>query len=332
MPPSFSLPTSTKVVPSGPAPRAGAEAAVRLGVLLTDRLERGLVAASPRSYRWAFRTVAAVLVAFFGLIVARGPVLQLRYGHDDTGFLSFAWRIRNGIFPNADYHIALGLLHGWVHAAGMWLLGPTGAVLPFCNGVVGVGVGWLAWTVAARRLSAVPAAIFAFTQAVVALSPHLMRFEWYASTYDCYYNRQCFAILSVVMLGAFLPLIEPQDPRTRRWDDRALGALVGALFFLKINFFLAAAGFCVLGALPARQPRRLASWNLLAALAVTILLCLPLIRFDVPAMFADLRFAARIKAGSPENALTVAKISSWLWDAHFEITLLAGAQVAARRR
>lgn len=328
MQPDVTCPPHTETLPQSPATGRSVRRDELAGRFIAW-LQRTLSAGHPAVYRKVFRGLAAVLAALFVYLAAHGPVLQLYYGHDNMGFLSFAWRIRNGIWPNADYHIPLGPLNTWIHAAGMWLLGPTAEVLPFCNALVGVGIGLLAWTVAARRLPAVLAGGFAFTQAIVAMSPHLMRFDWFASTYDCYYNRQCFAFLTTLMLVVFLPPGRADD-RAQRRDDRTLGGMLGVLLFLKITFFMAGAGFCVLAFLSAKRPRRLVSWHLLAAFSVTVLLCLPMIRFDVLAMIADLRLAARARSANPEAGVTAIKALYWLWDGWFPFILLGAAQAALR--
>ena len=185
------------------APLPAEPAPARPGERFAAFVERTLSARRRRDYRRVFWSLAVVVLAFFALVVAHGPCLQVTYGHDDIGFLAAAWKVRCGIWPHADYHSALGALNPWIHAAGMWLLGPTATVIPFCNALVAVGLGSLAWTVASRRLPALPAGIFAFTQTVVAMTPHLLRFEWFDATYDGYYNRQCYALVSTLLLLAF---------------------------------------------------------------------------------------------------------------------------------
>lgn len=328
MPTDLPLPVSLEVAAPQPLRLRADPVAASPGATFAAGLDRFLTAASRRSYRWAFGTLATVLLTLFALIVAHGPVLQLYYGHDDMGMLAFAWKIHNGIFPCADYHIALGPLNTWIHAAGMWLLGPTASVLPFCNGLVAVGLGCLAWSVARRRLPAFLAGAFAFTTAVVAMSPHLMRFDWYASTYDCYYNRQGFAVMMVVMLTVFLPPIRSDDRRAESRDDWMLGMIFGALLFMKITYFMAAGGLFALACLTARQPRRLLSYRLFVAFAATFVLCLPMIRFDLSAMIGDLAMAAQARSANPAARLTSEMITDWLTDAWSEIVLLAVAQGA----
>ena len=292
----------------------------------TARLARVLAADGSSDYRWAFSAFAAVVVLFSVLVVLQGPCLQLLYGHDDIIFLSAAWKVRNGLLPHADYHSAIGALYPWIHAAGLWLLGPTASVLPFCSAAVAVVLGLLAWSVAARRLPAWLAAGFAATQFVVAITPHLLRHDWYAATYDGYYNRQAYALVDTLLLLLFLPRREA-DRRAVRRDDFLAGAILGILLFAKVSYFLAGVGLCGLAlALVQRSWKRL-PWELAAGFGVVFLLCLPLIRFDLAAMFDDLRTAALVRReAEPDLAFTPGRYLGCALDAWVETTLLAVLQ------
>lgn len=265
-------------------------------------LARVLTADGPADYRWAFYPFAGVLVVFFALVAWQGPCLQIYYGHDNIGFLASAWKVYNGVLPHADYHSALGALNPWIFAAGMWLLGPTASVLSFCTASVAAALGLLAWTVAARRLPAALAAIFAATQFVLALSPHLLRFEWYGVTYDGYYNRQGYALLDTLLLLLFLPRYRETNARAQRRDGLLAGAIVGTLLFLKISYFTVAVGLCGLSFVVFRRSGKRVPWEPALGFGVVFLLCLPLIRFDLPAMLADLRMAAAVRPAAEDFA------------------------------
>lgn len=294
---------------------------------------RWLLTTQPRAYRLTSYVVVAVLVALFVLLASQGTSLQVVYGHDMPGFLESAWRVRNGVLPHADYHSAIGALNPWILAAGMWTLGPTAAVLPFCITLVGVILGLLAWSVASRRLPAVPAAIFALTQAVVAMATAPLRCLWYDQGYASYYNRQSYALLSILLLGLFLPSRQSADPaKAARRDGWTLGGILGVLFFLKISYFVAGGALCAVAFLFGRRLSRPLLTGVLLGFGLVAAACLPLIRFDVLAMLRDLRLAS---AARSENIYFPISFGSWLanlptlW---IEAALLATAQMLLRPR
>ena len=292
-------------------------------------LARLLGAARTGDYRRGMYVFTAFLAVVALLLNLRGPCLQLAFGHDSIGFLNSAWKVRCGVFPHADYHSALGALNPWMLAAGMWVLGPTAEVLPLCYTVFGVVLGWLAYVVARPRLPAVPTVLFAATQTVVAISPHLLRFKWTAATYDGCYNRQGYALVSILLLLLFLPT-RPGQARRESWEGRIAGAILGVLLFLKISYFMAGGGLCVLACLCARRWSRAWCGNLLAAGLVVAAACLPLIRFDVLALWRDLHLAALVRLDNPEETSSVGRYLGWMQDAWVEMALLAIMQLLLR--
>ena len=274
-----------------------------------------------RDYRFGFYALALCLAALVLLLNLRGPCLQTHTGHDSIGFLNGAWKVRCGVLPHADYRSALGALNPSLLAAGMWVLGPTDAVLPFCISLVAVAVGVLSFVVARPRLPALPALAFALTQTVVAGAPHLLRYPWDAATYDGYYNRQGYALLSVLLLLLLLPPGSGPARRERR-DGLLAGGLLGVLLFLKISYFMAGGGLCALAFLFVRRSNLFWCVHVLAGWTVVFVACLPLIRFDVLALWHDLRMAAEVRAENRELAGQLGHFLAWRSNGWVEISLL----------
>lgn len=280
-----------------------------------------MTAGSERDYRFAFYTLAVVLAALALLLNWQGPCFETNWGHDTIGFLNGAWKVRNGILPHTDYHSALGALNPWLLAAGMWLLGPTSAVVPFCVSLVAVGAGVLAFVVARSRLPAWPALAFALTQTLVASSPHLLRYTWDTATYACYYNRQGYALLSALMLLLFLPPRAGLAHHERR-EGLLVGGLLGFFLFLKVSYFMAAGGLCALAFLFARRSSLAWCVHVLVGFVAVAAACLPLIRFDVLALWRDLHLAAQVRAENPELAEQMTHVLGWKANGWFEISLI----------
>lgn len=286
-------------------------------------------AAQPTHYRHGFYTLALVLTTLFLAVILHGPCLQVVYGHDAIVFLNGAWKVRCGIWPNAGYASALGALNPWLYAAGMFVLGPTAAVLPICNVTVAVGLGLLAWTVARCRLPALPALFFALTQTLVAAAAHLLRYDYFAATYDGYYNRQGYALASILLLLLFLPREQEEDgERGQGADGRLAGAILGVMLFSKISYFMAGVGLCAVAALSQRPFSQVRWGNTLAAFGIVFIACLPLIGFDLPGMLRDLRMAAGARRGDPASDLTFPRFFEGLTFLWVEIGLLATAHLA----
>lgn len=290
-----------------------------------------LTASAATDYHRAFYTTLLVLAGLFALVCAHGPCLQLAWSHDDIVFLDNAWKVRQGVLPHADFPSGLGALPSWIFAVGLILLGPTAAVLPVCDAAVAFGVGLLGWSVARRRLPAWPASFFALTQALLAVTPHLLRDTWLAATYAGNYNRQGYALLSILLLAMFLPETGDDRARDDRRTGRVAGALLGVLFFLKISYCLAGVGLCAVAMPCARRGTWTLGKNLAAASAVVFLLGLPLLRFDLPALLRDLHMASAARAGgAPGAVFTLGRfLSEWpaMW---VESTLLAAMQLTLR--
>ena len=300
-----------------------------------EQVERGrgwfwiLSALGGSNYRQVFYVTLGTLLGLFLLVSTHGPCLQLSWAHDDIVYLDNGWKVRNGLLPHVDFPCALGALYVWVIAAGMWLLGPTADVLPFCNAAVALVIGLTAWMVASRRLPAWPAAIFALTQALVAVAPHLLRDTWLAVTYAGYYNRQGYALVSILMLALFAPELGGNRSLDARRTGRLVGALLAVLFFLKISYFLVGLGLCATAFVCARRWSWELGKNLLGAFTLFGAVCLPLIGFNLVALLRDLHMAsAARRAAVPGAAFSLQRFlgegpSLWV-----ETTLLVALQVA----
>ena len=333
---SVSTPCEVDALPGPDAAPSGGVA--RLVVGLPARAERGpgtpgvlssfLTADGPGAYRWAFYGFAAVAVTIFLVLASQGPVLQLAFGHDSIAFLNIAWRVHGGQLPNVDFPLALGALNPWLYAAGMRLLGPTAAVIPFCNAACALVTGLLAWVVAKPRLPAFGAAFFAFTQTVVAAAPHEMRWEWTSASYTCCYNRLGSALVATLLLLFLLPTRRAMTRRDACRDGGIAGVILGALLFWKISYFAVGGGLVVLPVLCGHRFPRELWWSLLAGFGAAMLGCLPLIGFDVAAMLRDLHLPVLARAANPNASFTPAHLLAWLPDAWMEIALLAVLQGA----
>ena len=217
------------------------------------------------------------------------------------------------------------------YALGMFILGPTAAVLPFCAVCAGIVFALLGWLVARSRLPALPAYLFAITQALVAASPNILNWDYFTTTYDGYYNRQGYALISILLLLLFLPRrFDSRPKRADSVDGSIAGAIVGVLLFLKITYCMSAFGLCAIAfALQRRHSRALWSHAALG-FAIVFLACLPLFHFDLPAMLRDLRMAAGARTGDPTAAFTLTHLFASLPLSWVQIALLAAVQLALR--
>ena len=109
-------------------------------------------------------------------------------------------------------------------------------------------------------------------------------------------------------------------------DGGIAGAVLGVLLFLKISYFLVGGGLCALSILGGHRFPRVFWGSLLAGLGVVVAGCLPLIGFDVAAMWGDLHLAAQARLVNPTAAFTLAHFLVWLPDAWIEVALLATLQ------
>lgn len=255
---------------------------------------------APRAYRIAGLAVALIVGACVALLAVTGASHQVEMPWDSTSLLDIAWRINSGELPHIDFPSHLGSLHPLLLAGMMKLAGPTADVLAYVPAVVAPFLAWAAWFIARRRLPAVPAAAFTLLVALLPMGTFWLSGGHHAQSYAMQYNREGWAIISIIALQHLLdPLsIAAGNKRSDLLDEMIGGGLLGLLVFHKINYLVVAGGIVAAGVFVRSQPfRRLPP--LLGGMVLAMLPMLALLHFRLDLVLGD--FAKLFSVERPQQ-------------------------------
>lgn len=216
-----------------------------------------------------------MLVVLAGLPAAAGMWLLLSPGRlmsramtwDLLFIFSGAWHLHYGDIAHVDFHEPLAALNFLLPLAGFALFGVTPyaflASVAAVAALLFVVACWAAW----RRLPLAPAAVFVTFTVLLALMPATVGDNLSAFSFAMSYNRYGWSALAVLTLILFAP---PRNGRAGDGLDVAVSAaLIVAMFYLKVTYFLAGLAALALALLVCTHVRRLwRAWLAVGALVV----------------------------------------------------------------
>jgi hypothetical protein len=246
---------------------------------------------------FAFLALLAALSLWLGALPARVYCL------DPYVFYDVAWRMLHGQLVHHDIYSPLGPVAYLPHCIGLRLQGHDG----FSLGRLSVSLPFLIpGILLAARLRPAAGIPISFLLPLLALAPYPLGFSSEQSGQPMFYNRLAYLILITILLAVL--------DESRKWHAYA-GAALAVLLFLKVSYFLVALALIVLARPKSRH------WP--AAFAVAFLSLSPLIGFDYPSWFHDLRMAAQVKTAGireqplilalPDAALSLATLLAVAW-------------------
>lgn len=214
-------------------------------------------------------TILAVAV-LSGLTWRNGAVPQVANLNDTVAFLDGVWRIYHGQRAHVDFHNLVGVIPFALGAAAMRLTGPTAVAIAVELAALQVVTATLMWGVARTRVPALIAGALAVWTALLVGSPHVLGTPSNQVTFGMFYNRLGWA----VALAAWLAVLVPRrDGREAGWERGLVGALVGCLFLIKVNYFVVTVLVVLLGwGVRDRRWRGMAGLGLTAALTAWLIL------------------------------------------------------------
>ncbi|MCC6717355.1 MAG: hypothetical protein IT555_05680 [Acetobacteraceae bacterium] len=185
--------------------------------------------------------LAGVVLAFSGwLLLSPGVVVSRLMTWDLLFILEGAWRLHVGQVAHGDFHDPLGSLAFRPTELGMRIVGPSVLALIVGKLIVAGAVFVVAVAACARRLPLLPALIFVLFVCGLTLVPTNVGSLIDHFAFAMSYNATGWAGLCVLALILFLP---PRRVGGGDWADLAIGlALIVALYYLKITYFIAAVG------------------------------------------------------------------------------------------
>jgi hypothetical protein len=211
---------------------------------------------------WLAVLTFALLALLIGLLVSPQRSFVALYVNDLMVFYDGAHRILSGQIPNRDFHTPLGLLAYLLPAFGLWLGGSLGAMAPLATALFAVMLAGPLFYVSATRLPVPFAALFVPYVAILVIAPINPGGSWLEPTFAMFYNRFCWAALSVLFTLA-LPRIRPVAGGAAL-DAACAAWLAVILFYLKLSYAAVGAAFLV-GLLVLPSCRRFAALALVGA-------------------------------------------------------------------
>ena len=288
---------------------------------------RRLIAAAARDVP-ASPTLVLILAALPVLaaawaVLSPSAMLSKVMAQDLLFNLSGAWHIFFGHVPHVDFHDPSGRLSFILTAFGFVLLGPGPSAFLVNVAIMTVAMFTASWLAAVRRLPLLAAVVFVICTSLLALMPANVGERPDQYTFAMSYNRYGWSAYSILALILFVP---PRPGQTRLAIDITIaGALLAAMFYLKITYF--AAGLATVGFAILFHPHVGRHWR--AWLAVSALLVLNALAPHNQAYLADIlswmasgavrtspamhfkNFVAAIGEYGPYLAAVV--VALWMW-------------------
>ena len=183
--------------------------------------------------------ISGLLLVFSGwLLAAPGRVVSGTMTWDLFFNLSGAWYLHNGQVAHVDYHDPVGSLYFWLTQLGFLITGPSIFAVVIGQFIITAGLFVAAVLACVRRLPLLASVVFVLFACLLVLIPTNIGDLMDDFTVAMSYNAYGWSALCILSLILFLP---PRRPQETAWIDMAVAAaLIAALYYLKITYFLAA--------------------------------------------------------------------------------------------
>lgn len=240
------------------------------------------------------RALLAVIILGLCLVRAYVGMWGSRiYTQDAFSILDGAWRVMNGQRPHVDFYTGLGPLTYLMTAAGVVIAGGNAAGLAYGQAIFGCLAGLWGYWLCDRRLRSLATILVCTMVVLLAIVPTTVGDSAQGITPATTYNRCGYALVALLMIEA-VAARRPERGRAELWGGASTGLVLGALLFLKISFFMGA-GFLLMVLMPLRKQARERWLGIGGAFALTVLAFAWYLRFDLAAVFIDLRTVAHTK-------------------------------------
>ena len=191
--------------------------------------------------------LAVLLAAPVPIAMALVPAAVVNFAqHDFFIPLDAGWRTLQGQWPHTDFYTPLGLSYFWMHGAAAWLWGLNARLVIRATLVVLPLALVPALILSARRLGAFATILLMMVLAILITSPTFVDGPEQRVADLADYNGVGNALSAVVCLWALCP------PRTssRAWgviETLLMSLVLLFLLYLKVTFFVLAAGTMAIG-------------------------------------------------------------------------------------
>ena len=238
---------------------------------------------------------ALVAILILGLCFTRAYVglWGMRvYTHDAFLLLDGAWRILNGQRPHIDFYTGLGPVSYLITAGGVVIAAGNAVGLAYGQALFGCLAGLWAYRLSDQRLRGLATIVMSTIVVLTVVVPTTIGDASTWITPGMIYNRFGYALVALLMIES--AAAGRPERQGECWGGLSTGLALGLLLFLKINYFLAAV-FLLVTLVPLKEQTRERWYGIGAAFGVTVLAFAWYLRFDLTAVYYDLRTVAHAK-------------------------------------
>jgi hypothetical protein len=211
---------------------------------------------------------AAAVVLLGAYVLAVGPS-HIMAPWDVFILMDGGWRVFSGQVAHTDFHNPIGVLTYALIALGMDLNGPSLQAQALGSLVLMAILAPWAIAIGYRRLSPAVAFLLTIFVALLVVANRPLGYDPAVTSYAMVYNRYGWALLALLMAQLFVQ-VDDKDRLSRLFDPCSVGALLGLIFFCKINFFVVGCGALALALILRRDLRHWLALTALAFLAVCL--------------------------------------------------------------
>lgn len=215
------------------------------------------------------------------------------YTQDAFAMLDGGWRVISGQRPHVDFYSGLGPVSYLMAAAGMVIANGNSAGLAYGQALFGCLAGLWCYLLCRWRVRDVAAILACVVVVLMAIVPTVMGDSPSSTNPGTTYNRYGYALVALLLIEGAAGC-EPNGRKRETWGGISTGLVLGILLFLKISFFMAAAGLMI--ALAPLRKQSIDRWRGIAiAFGLSVLSFAGYLKFDLAAMYSDLRTVAHAK-------------------------------------
>ncbi len=199
-------------------------------------------------------------------------------------FLDGGWRILNGQRPHLDFYSPYGVFLYAPAVVGLAISGPDVRGLGYGNALAAFAIGLWAYFICRPRLAPSASILAALSLTLLAVAPFPLGYDTSASSCAMIYNRQCYALLGILLIEAYSG--KGAGAISRVPGALSSGIVCGILLFLKPSYFVM--GLCLLAAAAVIRPRKRneAVW-IVCGLGLVTMAVLCYLRFDIGPLVSD---------------------------------------------
>lgn len=203
---------------------------------LLQRIIKVSTTESEESYKFFSIVLVVIFTSVSLILLSTGASHINAIPWDVLLLLDAGWRILNGQIPHTDYYNPIGPLTYLLTALGMKVAQPSVSSIVYGNLLLFIVLTPWTWLIVRSRFSAAIAFLSVLFIGFLLIAPRALGFDVRDTTYAMLYNRQGFALLSILLVELFVCVRASVRPKFFL-SGLTSGLLLALLLFCKINYF-----------------------------------------------------------------------------------------------